>query len=130
MGQGLGIVGGEAVDVLGREAGTRERRKDPRQVQRRRVREHIALGERSGVRVAVTQARDHVVQLPRPRLKQTSEPLRVAIDLDATDVLNHADARDRVEALAGELAVIHHADLDPVGDARPRRPMLHEARLD
>jgi hypothetical protein len=70
-----------------------------------------------------------VVQQPPPKLKQTSEPLRVAIDLDATDVLNHADARDRVEALAGELAVIHHADLDPVGDALPRRPVLREARL-
>ena len=39
VGPGLGIVGGEAVDVLGREAGTRERRKDPREVRRRRVRE-------------------------------------------------------------------------------------------
>ena len=44
-------------------------------------------------------------------------------------MLNHADARDRVEALAGELAVTHRADLDPVGDARPRRPVLREARL-
>ena len=40
VGQGLGVVGGEALDVLGREAGTLERRQDPREVQRRRVREH------------------------------------------------------------------------------------------
>ena len=83
----------------------------------------------SGFRVAVTQARDHVVQQPPPKLKQTSEPLRVAIDLHAADALNHADARDRVKALTGELAGIHHADLDPAGDARPRRPVLREARL-
>jgi hypothetical protein len=43
-------------------------------------------------------------------------------------VLNNADARDRVEALSGELAVILHTDLDPVGDALPRRPVLREAR--
>ena len=77
----------------------------------------------------MTQARDHVVQQPPRELKQTCEPLRVAIDLDATDVLNHADARDRVEARTGELAVTHRPDLDPVGDARPRRPVLREARL-
>jgi hypothetical protein len=43
-------LGGEALDVLGREAGTLERRQDPREVQRRRVREHMALGEWPGFR--------------------------------------------------------------------------------
>ena len=42
---------------------------------------------------------------------------RVEVDPLGADVLDHADAGDRVEALAGEVAVVHDADLDPVGDA-------------
>ena len=91
MGQGLGVVGGESLDVLGGEASTLERREDPREVQRRRVREHVALGERPGFRIGVTQARDAEVEKTPAGSKWISgELLRVEADLDATDALNHA----------------------------------------
>ena len=54
--------------------------------------------------------------------------LRVDVDLRVADVLDHADAGDRVEALAGEVAVVHHPDLDPVGDARRLGPLRARAR--
>ena len=37
---------------------------------------------------------------------------RVEVDLARADVLDHADAGDRVEGLVGELAVVGEADLD------------------
>ena len=45
------------------------------------------------------------------------------------DVLDHADARDRVELLAGEVAVVHHPDLDPVADAGRLGPLARDPRL-
>ena len=44
-------------------------------------------------------------------------------------MLNRADARNRVKALAGELAVIDYADFDPVGNPLPCGPFSGEARL-
>ena len=59
-----------------------------------------------------------MVEQPPARLQQAGEGARVDVDLGLADVLDHADAGDRVEALAGQVAVVHDADLDPVGDAR------------
>ena len=53
-----------------------------------------------------------------PGLSNLASWLGVDVDLLLADVLDHADAGDRVERLAVELAVVHDADLDPVGDAR------------
>ena len=54
-----------------------------------------------------------------PGSSRPARVLGVDLDLGGADVLDHADAGDRVEALAaaGEVAVVHHPDLDPVGDA-------------
>ena len=43
--QGLGVVGGEVLDVVGDEAGPFQRQQVAREVQRRRVGEDVALGE-------------------------------------------------------------------------------------
>ena len=51
-----------------------------------------------------------------PGSQQRGEPLGVEVDPLAADVLDHADAGDRVEPLAGEVAVVHDPDLDPVAD--------------
>ena len=51
-----------------------------------------------------------------------------SICVDA-DVLDHADAGDRVERLAGQLAVVHDADVDPVADARLGRPLARQRGL-
>ena len=65
--QRLRVVGPEALDVWRLEAGALDRELDPRQVQRRRVGEHEALGERPGLGVAEAQPRDAVVeQAARP----------------------------------------------------------------
>ena len=50
-------------------------------------------------------------------LEQVAQALGVRVDLDVADVLDHADRGDRVEALAGQLAPVLHADVDAVGDA-------------
>ncbi len=55
--------------------------------------------------------------------------LRVLVDLDRADVLDHADAGDLVERLAGQLAVVHDADVDAVADARLLRPLARERGL-
>ena len=47
--QRLGVVGGEPLDVLGHEPGALERGLHPRQVERLRVGEDVALGERPDV---------------------------------------------------------------------------------
>jgi polysaccharide deacetylase 2 family uncharacterized protein YibQ len=106
VGQGLSIIGGESLEVPSGEASTLERCEDPREALRRRVREHVALAERSGFRIGVTQARDAEVENTPAGSKWIRELLRVEADLDATDALNNA-TRDRVKALAGALAIIH-----------------------
>ncbi len=53
----------------------------------------------------------------------------VQVDPLLADVLDHADARDRVERLAGELAIVRDADLDPVGDAGLMSTLARELGL-
>ena len=56
------VVGREVLDVVAGQAGALEREQDPRQLQRRRVGEDVALGELARLGVAVAQARDAVVE--------------------------------------------------------------------
>jgi hypothetical protein len=80
------------------------------------VGEHVALGERSGLGVAVPQSRDAVVEQAPARPEQAGESTGVGADVGRAHVLDHADARDRVEALAGELSVVHDAYVDVLGE--------------
>ena len=77
----------------------------------------------------MAQAGDAVVEQPPARLQQPRERARVDVDLLLADVLDHADRGDRVEALAGEVAVVHDADLDPVGDAGLLGPLARPLGL-
>ena len=65
--QRLGVVGLEALDVVGRQAGALERADHAPDVQRRGVGEDVALGERARLGVAVAHARDAVVEQPARR---------------------------------------------------------------
>jgi hypothetical protein len=77
----------------------------------------------------VSQAGDTVVEEPPARWQQPGEALGVQVDPLGPDMLDHADARDRVEALAGEIAVVHHPDLDPIVDPRRGDPLARDSRL-
>ena len=114
------VVLAEALDAERLEARTLERGLRAREVQRRGVGEHVALRERARLRLAVAQPRDAVVEQPAAGTEQAGERARVGIDVDLADVLDHADRRDRVETLAAQLAVVHHADVDAVAEARVR----------
>ncbi len=91
------------------------------------VGEHVAFGERSGLGVAVPQSRDAVVEQAPARPEQAGESAGVGVDVGRAHVLDHADARDRVEALAGELSVVHDAYVDVLGETGlPDPPARHE----
>ena len=62
MAQRLGVVGLEALDVVGRQAGELEGADHAPDVQRRGVGEDVALGERPRLGVAVAHAGDAVVE--------------------------------------------------------------------
>ena len=113
----LGVVGLEALGVLGHEAGVLERGEHAREVERRGVREHVALGEGAGLRVGVPQARDALVEQAPAGGEQPCQPPRVVVDLGRADVLHHPDRCDRVEALAGEVAVVREPDLHALVEA-------------
>ena len=119
MAERLGVVLAQALDVQRLDARPLERERHARDVQRRRVREHVALGERPRLGLAVAQAGDAVVEQPAARLQQARELARVEVDLVGADVLDHPDRGDRVVALAGraEIAVVRDADLHPVLEA-------------
>src|SRR4051812_9298112 len=127
--QRLRVVGREALDVLGGEARGLERVQDPREMQRRGVGEDEALGEGPGLGVTMAQPSDAVVEQLAARLQQRLQPPGVLVDLRVADVLDHADAGDRVEALAGQLAVVGDADVDLVGDAVLRGQVARALRL-
>ena len=127
--QGLGVVLRQAFDVAGHQAGALQRLLDPRQRQRHAVGEHEALRERPLVLgVEVHQLGDPVVEQPPAGPQQAVEGLHVEVDPLLPHVLDHPDARDRVEGLAGQLAVVGQAQLDPVLDARPRDALAAPAR--
>jgi len=70
-----------------------------------------------------------VVEQAPARFEHARERGGVLIELHGADVLDHADAGDRVEALAAQLAVVGHADLDAVGDPRRGRPLARQRCL-
>ena len=77
----------------------------------------------------MAQAGDPVVEQPPTGRQQAGKALGIDVDPLGADVLDHADACDRVEALTGELAVVHDPDLDPIadprlGDSAPGNPRL------
>ena len=92
--------------MLGLKAGGLERGEDPREVQRCRVGEDKALGKRSCLGVAVAKPGDAVVEQPPAGAQDRGELSRVGVDVCAADVLDHADRGDRVELLAGNVAVV------------------------
>ena len=123
------VVLGEVLDCDRVQPGALDRGLDPRQVQRRRVREHVALRERAGLGVADPQPGDPVVEDPPARPHQPRELREVRVDVDAADVLDHADRGDRVERLARQLAIVHHAEVDAVFQPGLARPLARELRL-
>ena len=111
--QGLGIVAGEPLDVVDDEAGALQRELHPRHVQRLAVGKDIALRHRPGLVVdAVLELGDAVVEQPPAWLQQPRQAGRIGVDLVLADVLDHADARDRVERLAAQLAIVGHLETD------------------
>ena len=65
----------------------------------------------------MAQPGDAVVEQAPARAEAARQALGVDVDLLLPHVLDHADAGDRVEALAAQVAVVLHADLDAVGEA-------------
>ncbi len=101
---------------------------DPREGERDAVREHEALRERALVLgVEVHQLGDPVVEEAPPWTEQAVQRGHVEVDSLLSHVLDHADARDRVELLAGDLAVVGEPELHQVlhpGLADPLAPEL------
>src|SRR3954467_3750628 len=116
--QRLRVVVAEALDVVDLETCALERERDPRQVQWVCVREDVALAERTGGRIVVAEPCDAVVQHAAAVDDQRAELRRVLVDPLVADVLDHADAGDRIEALTADLAVVLDADVHLVGDTR------------
>jgi hypothetical protein len=58
-----------------------------------------------------------VVQKPPICRQHAPQPARVDVDLRLADVLDHADAGDRVELLAVQFAVVGDADVDELANA-------------
>ena len=95
----------------------------------RDVGEDVALGERSRLGVTDTQPGDAVVQEPAARLERCRQPLRVHVDPAGAHVLDHADARDRVERRLIERAVVRDPDLDLFPKAELGDPAARQGGL-
>ena len=130
MAQRLGVIRGQALDVLGHDPSSLQREDHARDVQWRGVREHVALGEGPRLRLAMAQAGDAVVEQLAAGLQQRGELGGVHVDLVGAHVLDHADRSDRVVVLTAQLAVVGNADLDAILQARPRSPAYSPARLE
>ena len=70
-----------------------------------------------------------MVEQPTAGLQQVVQRRHVEVDPLLPHVLDHADARDRVELLAGQLAVVGDPQLDEVGDSRLARQLAPELDL-
>jgi hypothetical protein len=77
----------------------------------------------------VAHAGDAVVQQPPARLEDREEVGHVRVDVAAPDVLDHADARDRVELVRGQVAVVAHLELDLAVEPRVLRLLPRQLRL-
>jgi len=127
--QGVRVVIPEALDMVRLEPGTLECNLYARQMQRRAVGEHVALCERTRLRLSDAQARDPVVENAAAGAHEVDELARVSVDLARADVLHHADAPDRVEGPVVDGAVVLDPDFDPVGQAAFRDPLARELGL-
>src|SRR5829696_6117760 len=125
----LGVIGAELLDVPADESCALQRQHHARDMGRLPVGEDVALGERTALDVPVLRPRDAVVEQPAAGFQHRGELVGVDIDLRLADVLDHPDRRDRVEVLAGELAVVLDADLDLVGDTRLLHLLARELSL-
>ncbi len=72
---------------------------------------------------------DAVVEDSAAGLQHAGDLARVLVDLRLADVLDHADAGDRIEAFLAQVAVIHHPELDPVVHSGLARQLLRQLRL-
>ena len=116
--------------MAGHQPGPLERLLDSRERQRHAVGEHEPLRERALVRrVEVLELGDPVVEQPAAGTQQPMQSAGVDVDPLLAHVLDHADAGDRVERPVGDLAVIGHADLDPVGHAGLANPLAGQLGL-
>jgi len=94
------------------------------------VGEDVALGERPRLGVAMAQAGDAMVEQPPARVQQPREHTRVLIDAVGPDVLDHTNARDRVELIgAHQVAIVTQANLDTILQTRLRHAPARELRL-
>ncbi len=84
------------------------------------VGKHVAVDERGRfralLRIIGTQ-RDRVVQQPSLGAQQREQVVCVPREVIRSDVLGHADARDRVERPVVDFAVVLDSDLDQISDA-------------
>jgi hypothetical protein len=70
-----------------------------------------------------------VVQQQAAGTKVRGQCLRVAVEMCRADVLDHADARDLVEGLVVQLAVVGDADLDAIIEPGLAHALARELRL-
>src|SRR3954468_20165654 len=75
-------------------------------------------GKAARLRVLLAQVGDAVVEQPRARAQRAAQAAGVLVHLLGADVLDHADRRDGVERLAGQLPVVGDAEVGAVGDPR------------
>ena len=71
-----------------------------------------------------------MVQQPPARAQRGSEPPRVEVDVDAADMLDHADRGDRVEVTQlDDVAVVGDADVELVGKPFGGAPLPRDGGL-
>ena len=74
-------------------------------------------------------AGDAVIEEEAARAQQPLHRADVGVELRAADVLVHPDARDLVERLLVELAIVEHAHLDAVAEPGGGDALARELRL-
>ena len=128
----LRVVGVEVLDVEGLEPRPLERREHPGEVEQLAVGEDVAVRELAADVDAVLlggDPDDPVVEYPAVGLQYPLDLAAVLVDLGLADVLDHPDARDGVEAVIGEVAIVGYPDLDQVADPGFPRPLGGELGL-
>src|SRR5256885_15664872 len=87
-------------------------------MQRRGVGKYETLREGAGLGIADSEARDSVVDYLPAGAQEPRDLRGIGIYLSRADVLDHADARDRVERAVGDLSIVGDPDLHAVLEAR------------
>ena len=70
-----------------------------------------------------------MVEQPPAGRQQPCQQLRVQVDPLLADMLDHADARDRIERPVGHFAVVGQPDLNAIGQPRRGDPLSRERGL-